>query len=83
MNVLSDTRPSARTLHEDLLRRKTPEESFEIARGLTRSVQMVAFDSVRQRHPELSDDEVWLKLAAERLGAEVVRKVYERRTKRP
>jgi len=44
--------------------------------ALTLMVQELAFTGMRMRHPEASDDEIWLRLAVDRLGAEVVKKVY-------
>ncbi|HYO75631.1 MAG TPA: hypothetical protein VE010_04145 [Thermoanaerobaculia bacterium] len=81
MKLLSDTSAKARAVHDALLRRKTPEESFETARQLTLFVQHLAFSNVRERNPDLSDDEIWLTLASERLGPDVVRKIYTQRHK--
>jgi hypothetical protein len=63
---------------DELLRAMTGEERLRIARELTLGVQQLAFAGLRQRHPDLDDDELWLKLAARRLGVDVVRKVYGR-----
>ncbi|HVE72538.1 MAG TPA: hypothetical protein VNI54_14330 [Thermoanaerobaculia bacterium] len=73
-----DTSKKAWDLQFELLRRKTGEERLEMARQMTLFVQQLAFAGVRQRHPELTDDEIWLKLAAARLGADVLKKVYGR-----
>jgi hypothetical protein len=81
MKLLSDTSPKVRAIHNELLRRRSPEESFRMAQQLTLFVQQLAFDNLRQVHPELSDDELWLKLASERLGADIVRKACEQRSK--
>ncbi len=47
-----------------------------MARELTLGVQRLAFAGIRQREPHLTDDEIWLELAARRLGADVVAKIY-------
>lgn len=73
-----DTPKKIWDLQFDLLRRKTPEERLEMARQMTLAVQRLAFAGLRARYPDLPDDEIWLKLAAHRLGREVVRKVYGR-----
>lgn len=73
-----DTPKKIWDLQFDLLRQKTPEERLEMARQMTLSMQRFVMASLRQEHPELSDDELWLKLAVRRLGREVVRKVYGR-----
>jgi hypothetical protein len=76
MKLFSDTSEKVRAIHDEMLRRKTPEESFQMAQQLTLFVQQLAFDNLRDARPDLSDDEVWLTLAADRLGADVVRRVY-------
>lgn len=73
-----DTSKKAWDLQFAILRQKTPEERLEMARQMTLFVQRLAFDGLRAQYPDLPDDELWLKLAARRLGADVVRKVYGR-----
>ena len=55
-----------------------PEQRLEIVRGLTLAAQTLAFAELRGRHPNASEDDLWLKLAARRLGADLVRRVYDR-----
>jgi hypothetical protein len=62
----------------EILRSKTGEERWEMAREMTAAWQREMFSIVRAQHPDLSDDEIRLKLAARTLGREVVRKVYGR-----
>ncbi|HYC88339.1 MAG TPA: hypothetical protein VEO54_03940 [Thermoanaerobaculia bacterium] len=71
-----DTPKKVWDLQFDLLRRKTGAERLEMMRQLTLAVQHLAMAGLRARHPDLTDDELWLKLAAQRLGSDVVRKVY-------
>lgn len=71
-----DTPKKVWDLQFELLRRKTGAERLEMMRQMTLAVQQLAMAGLRARHPELTDDELWLKLAAHRLGADVVRKVY-------
>lgn len=78
MKIFHDTAPKARLQYEESLRRKTPEERLRMAQELTLAVQRISFAGMRERHPELSDDDIWLKLAILRLGEDVVRKVYGR-----
>lgn len=73
-----DTSAKAQAMHDELLRRKTPEERFRMAQEFTIGAQKLAFASLRQEHPDWSDDEIWLSLAERRLGADVVRKVRDR-----
>lgn len=73
-----DTKPEISALQMDLLRRKSPAERFELARQVTFVAQRIAFAVVRSSRPELTDEEVWVQLAVDRLGADVVRKVRAR-----
>lgn len=63
---------------DELLRAMSGEERWRIAQELTLAMQHLAFAGLRERYPDLPDDELWLKLAARRLGVDVVRKVYGR-----
>ncbi len=63
---------------DELLRAMSGQERLRIARALTLGVQRLAFAGLRQTYPDLPDDELWLELAARRLGLDVVRKVYGR-----
>ncbi|HEX6100113.1 MAG TPA: hypothetical protein VF432_27620 [Thermoanaerobaculia bacterium] len=76
--ALSDTSPEMQAKRDELLRAMSGEERLRLARELTLGVQHLAFAGLRQRYPDLPDDELWLKLAARRLGVDVVRKVYGR-----
>lgn len=80
MAVLTDTTEKARLIHEAVLRRKSPQQRLRTAQELTLGLQKIAFAAIRQRSPELTDDEIWLQLVVRRLGPEVVRKVYGRDT---
>jgi hypothetical protein len=72
----SDTGEKADRFQFDMLRRMSPSERAVLMTELTLSAQRLAFAGLRLRHPNASDDEIWLRLAARRLGAETVRKVY-------
>jgi len=76
--TISDTTADAQAKRDELLRAMSGEERLRIAEELTLGVQQLAFAGLRQRYPDLHDDELWLKLAARRLGVDVVRKVYGR-----
>ncbi|HEX8251878.1 MAG TPA: hypothetical protein VF846_01930 [Thermoanaerobaculia bacterium] len=78
MKLFSDTSEKVRAIHDDMLRRKSAQERLQMAQTWTIGAQNLAFAAMRQRRPELTDDEIWLKLAGRRLGADVVRKVYGR-----
>lgn len=76
--TISDTTPDAQAKRDELLRAMSGRERLRIAQELTLGVQQLAFAGLRQRYPDLPDDDLWLKLAARRLGVDVVRKVYGR-----
>lgn len=73
---LDDTTPEAREKQFELLRAMSPSQRAEIMTGLTLAVQRLAFLGMRERYPDASDDEIWLRLAARRLGRDVVKKIY-------
>lgn len=76
--MLTDTSPEMTALHRDRIRAMTCAERAEAMRGLTLAVQRLAFAGMRERFPDDSDDEIWLRLAVNRLGADLVRKAYGR-----
>lgn len=54
----------------------TPQQRGEIFTALTLAVQDLAIAGLRLQYPNASDDELRLRLAARRLGSEVVRRVW-------
>ena len=58
-----------------------PQERLQMVRDLTIGVQELAFAAIRQAKPQLTDDEIWLQLAARRLGADLVLRIYGERFK--
>ncbi len=64
-----------RRYHEHL-RRLTPVERFRAAVGLTESVRRFAVIGIKQRHPQASDHEVRVRLAARLYGREVAKRLY-------
>ncbi len=77
--MLSDTSAAAQAVQDDILRKLSPAERLRIVSDLTVGIQQMAFAALRQQNSRLSDDEIWLTLAARRLGDDVVRRVYGRR----
>lgn len=76
MPPLQDTSPEMIERQFARLRAMSGVERLELARQLTLAVQQLAFTGMRRRYPNASDDEIWLRLAAERLGRDVVLTVY-------
>lgn len=72
----SDTAETADRVQFEILRQMSPHARLALMTELTLSAQRLAFAGVRLRYPNASDDEIWLRLAARRLGDEMVRKIY-------
>ncbi len=70
-----DTSPAADRMQFERLRAMSPEERGAILTALTRAVQELALAGLRQRYPAATEDELWLRLAVRRLGADVVQRV--------
>ena len=81
MLLYSDTSANARAVQEEILRNLSPQERLQMVRDLTIGVQELAFAAIRQAKPQLTDDEIWLQLAARRLGADLVLRIYGERFK--
>lgn len=60
----------------ELLRKMTPQQKARLVSELTLAVQQLAFAGIRQTDPAASDDEIWLRLSARRLGRDTVRNMY-------
>jgi hypothetical protein len=73
-----DTPKKVWDLQFELLRQKTPAERLEMGRQMTLAWQRNMFHVLRAQHPDLPDDEIWLKLAVRRLGRDVVREICGR-----
>jgi hypothetical protein len=78
---MSDGRPSDTSAHADevqcaILRSMTPQQKAEIFTGLTLAVQELAMAGLRQQFPDASEDELRLRLAARRLGNDLVRRIW-------
>ena len=70
-----DTSPAADRMQFERLRAMSPEERGAILTALTLTVQELALAGLRQRYPAASEEELWLRLAVRRLGADVVQRV--------
>lgn len=70
-----DTSPAADRIQFERLRAMSPEQRGAILTALTLTVQELALAGLRQRYPVATEDELWLRLAVRRLGADVVQRV--------
>ena len=57
----SDTSDEALAVQLDCLRRMTPQERLRRACAWSGQIRRMAFDAIRRRHPEYTEDEVRLK----------------------
>jgi hypothetical protein len=71
-----DTTERADELQFELLRAMTPQQRGEIFTALTLAVQDLAMAGMRLRFPNATDDELRLRLAVQRLGRDVVKRVW-------
>lgn len=71
-----DTSAHADDVQFERLRAMSPQQRAEILTALTFAVQDLALAGLRLVHPDASDDELRLRLAARRLGDETVRRIW-------
>ena len=71
-----DTSPDVERMQIDALRRMTPAEKAALISGLTRAAHRMAAAGVRQRHPDASPREQFLRLAVVILGPALARQAY-------
>ncbi|MBI2921077.1 MAG: hypothetical protein HYY18_08340 [Planctomycetes bacterium] len=67
----ADTSPESEQVMIDLARRRTPGEKASRIWGMMEFVHDLAFAGLRRRRPELTDDQIRLRLTARRLGREL------------
>ena len=71
-----DTSPEVERLQVERWRQMSPAEKAAIVSGLTRAVYDLARAGIRQRHPDASPREQFLRLALLTLGTELARQAY-------
>lgn len=74
--LFSDTHPKMEALQIQLWRQATPTHKMNMLAQLNRSARMLALTGLRAQFPQLSEDELHLKLAGLLLGDEIAQKVY-------
>ena len=75
--VLSaDTSPAIERLQIEAWRRMSPLDRLRAADALSRQVQALALAGIRHRHPDASERECFLRLAAIKLGRERTVQLY-------
>jgi hypothetical protein len=71
-----DTSPEAWKVFLELQRRMSPSEKLERAFAYSDFVWRLAEGGLRATYPHASDREIFLRVARQRLGAELFHKVY-------
>lgn len=71
-----DTDPAALRMLDEAYARMSPSDKLRRLAELSRMVNELALAGLRSRHPELTEEELLLRLAEMRLGPELVRTVY-------
>jgi hypothetical protein len=72
-----DTEPRALEVWLELLRSKTPGERIAATLGLTSFALQMSEMGVRRMHPEASDREVFLRVAARHLPRDLMIRAYQ------
>ncbi len=73
---ISDTSPDAARIYNTAVAGLSPTGRLERARDLARAANELALAGLRRRFPTASEPELLLRLAALRLGPEVVQRAY-------
>jgi hypothetical protein len=71
----TDTSPEAEAVQLECLRRMTPQQRITQVCAASRQVKRMAFDAIRRRHPDYSEDEVQLLFIELTYGADLAQKV--------
>lgn len=69
--MLTDTHPDAAAVQFELLRRLTPSRKIELVCKLTAAVVALSRQGIRDRHPNLSEQEVDLMFIEMNYGKEL------------
>jgi hypothetical protein len=71
-----DTTQEAQAVQDALLRRMSPARKLELVASLSRTVDALARDGVKKRHPRSDEREIQLHVAVLRLGAQLASRAY-------
>ncbi len=72
----SDTSAAADARYHELLRRMPPEKRLEAAMRLSLAVRELALAGIRSRHPDASEHELRVRLAARLYGVACARRLF-------
>jgi len=71
-----DTAPEIQRRQFEIWRRMTPAEKLELVGQMRDTVLALARADIRQRHPDATERECFLRLMQRTLGPELARKAY-------
>ena len=71
-----DTHLSIEKMQFDALRRMTPRQKLEGVTRLNRLVERCAAAGLRRRYPHASEEEIAMRVRAQRIGPERVKRFY-------
>jgi hypothetical protein len=72
----ADTTADIEQRQIDAWRRLSPSEKLQIVSGTSRAAMNLALAGIHRRHPEASERECFLRLAAILIGVGAVRRIY-------
>lgn len=72
----SDTSPEAWRIYLDLVYRMTPEEKLRRTFELSEAVRALARAGMRERYPDATEQEIFLRVARLIVGPDLFRKAY-------
>lgn len=72
----ADTAADVEQRQVEAWRRLSAAERLRLVSATTRAVMGLALAGIRRRHPQASERECFLRLAAIRLGVDITRQVY-------
>jgi hypothetical protein len=73
---MADTGPKALRTYLDINHRMPAQQKFQIVVEMYETTMATYAAQERKLHPEADDREIFLRVAARRLGSDVVRRVY-------
>lgn len=74
--ICNDTHPEVERVLIERLNRMTAQEKWQRMTELCQFAEMMAMADVRERYPNASERECFLRVASRRLSADIMRKVY-------
>jgi len=74
--LTQDTSPEIEQRQIEAWRAMSPAEKAELITGLTQAARAMALAGIRDRHPDASEREQFLRLAIITLGADLARRAY-------